>query len=183
MSQNTMIDLETLDTNDEAVILTVGLVDFDTEKCYVDENTALHIRMDLNEMMASAGRSISASTLEFWIRQPQPVSESLFEGQIHLISQLSKILYERMPGGAHSVWSNGSNFDISILEDLFEKRVPWHFWDVRDVRTINQIGKEVFGYPLKERGFDGRPHNALDDAIHQAEYVCEIFSLMRGTKT
>lgn len=181
MSKNTMIDLETLDTNDEAVILTVGLVDFDTEKCQVDKDTALHIRMDLTEMASKVYRSISAVTLEFWLKQPQDVAEALFDGPAHSISQLSTILSERV-GKSHTVWSNGSNFDIRILENLFNKQVPWDFWNVRDVRTVNQIGNEVFGYTLKDKWFQGRKHHALDDAVHQAEYICEVCALIRNLR-
>ena len=179
MSQNIMFDLETLGTEPNTAILTVGMVKFDTETGIVDLESGKHIRMDLGEMLHTLGRSFTTDTLEFWIKQPGESSGALFEGDVHTVSQLKSELKEYV-GYFDEVWGNGSNFDIAILENLLEVYTPWQFWNIRDVRTINKVGKEIVKYQLKEREFKGVKHHALDDAIHQAEYVCEIFAMLRN---
>ncbi|HEM0000754.1 TPA: 3'-5' exoribonuclease, partial [Escherichia coli] len=44
-----------------------------------------------------------------------------------------------------------------------------------DVRTIVQLGEAVGFYAKNMIPFEGTPHNALDDARHQAKYVSAIW--------
>lgn len=65
-------------------------------------------------------------------------------------------------------WGNGSNFDIEIIESLlkaYDKKIPWIYRNVRDLRTFKEFVK--YEEPMKK----GIAHNALDDAIMQANIV------------
>ena len=68
-------------------------------------------------------------------------------------------------------WGNGSGFDVNIMESLFtdyNNKAPWQFWMARDMRTFQEFIMEN-KKPVRE----GLHHNALDDAIDQANFVIE----------
>ncbi|MED8996081.1 3'-5' exonuclease, partial [Escherichia coli] len=52
---------------------------------------------------------------------------------------------------------------------------PWRYTNDRDVRTIVQLGEAVGFYAKNMIPFEDTPHNALDDARHQAKYVSAIW--------
>ena len=69
-------------------------------------------------------------------------------------------------------WGNGSNFDLTILESLFDDyriSIPWNFRNIRDLRTFKEY---VYDGSQTERV--GTYHNALDDAIYQAQVVIDV---------
>jgi len=61
-----MIDLETLDTKPSAVFLTAGIVEFNIETGEFGKGFSLSV--DLQSSI-DAGRTISADTLKWWLRQ------------------------------------------------------------------------------------------------------------------
>ena len=68
-----MIDLETLSTNPNAVILTLGAVKFDpytVMKPYDD----LYFRVDVDSQ-TEMGRDVMQDTLDWWGKQPKQISE------------------------------------------------------------------------------------------------------------
>ncbi|MDE9484396.1 3'-5' exonuclease, partial [Xenorhabdus bovienii] len=80
-------------------------------------------------------------------------------------------------------WGNGSSFDNVILRNFYERanyRVPWRWYADRDVRTIVQLGRDIGYDPKTDMPFTGERHNALDDAIHQAQYVSAIYQKLMG---
>jgi inhibitor of KinA sporulation pathway (predicted exonuclease) len=81
------------------------------------------------------------------------------------------------------VWSNGATFDIAILENAYrqlgyEEHIPWLYPHIRDVRTVCALAEGVVNKELFL--FQGTPHVAVDDAIHQAKYVCAMWQALRG---
>ncbi|MEM8467778.1 3'-5' exonuclease, partial [Morganella morganii] len=75
------------------------------------------------------------------------------------------------------VWGNGSSFDNVILRSAYENCgiTPfWKHWNDRDVRTIVELGRNAGIDPKKDFPFVGEAHNALDDALHQVNYVVAI---------
>lgn len=74
---------------------------------------------------------------------------------------------------------NGSRFDLSLLDNAcrcLEIDVWWKFWNEFDVRTIKWICEAKKWRSRKV--FKGTKHNALDDAISQAEDVCHWFNAL-----
>jgi len=78
--------------------------------------------------------------------------------------------------GAKRVWSHGSAFDIIILEHIFgkiQKAVPWKFWEVRDTRTLFELGIDPVRPPVLK-------HHALEDAWNQAVGVQNVYRVLRS---
>lgn len=57
-------------------------------------------------------------------------------------------------------WTEGA-YEICKLP------LPWEFHKTRDTRTVY----DVCGFDYKSIPFDGEPHNALHDAVHQVKLV------------
>lgn len=166
-----MLDLETLSTRPEAVVLTIGAVKFDPYSGYIDLENGLYERVSVDDQTA-LGRHVQEETLEWWGKQdPEVMEEALGEdnrvGVEDMANQLNKFLV-----GVESIWCQGPAFDIVILENLYRqlvKPVPWQFWQIRDSRTL-------FGVHGDPREKDRKAaHNALMDCYYQAIGVQQIY--------
>ena len=69
-----MLDIETLSTRPEAVVLTLGAVKFDPWADEVNTETGLYIRIDVDEQL-TLNRHVQQDTVDWWGRQPQDVRE------------------------------------------------------------------------------------------------------------
>lgn len=166
-----MLDMETLATTPDAVILTVGAIRFDPHTIS-PSHADLYLRINVDEQLA-LGRQVNNDTIDWWGKQdPLVRDEALSDDNRvsldHFTSQLNKFLV-----GVDNIWAQGPVFDIVMLENLYRqlgKPVPWNYWQIRDSRTL--FG--THGDP-REKGRTGH-HNALDDCKYQALGVQQIFT-------
>lgn len=176
MNTDVMIDLETLDVLPSATVLTVGAVKFDPFGDDVSDPamTKFYVKVDIDSC-DRLGCTVSPQTLEWWSKQSQAAQDEAFDPNdridIHTaLDQLYKFCW-----GAKRVWSHGAGFDVIILENLYRKigkAVPWQFWEVRDTRTIFDIGIDPKRPPVLK-------HHALEDAWNQAVGVQNVFRYLR----
>jgi hypothetical protein len=165
-----MLDLETLGTRPECVILTLGAVKFNPYTLD-DPGPGLYLRPDVDQQIA-AGREVQEDTLQWWMNQAEDVREEALgeEGRVSIedmYRQLNKFLV-----GVNNIWAQGPVFDIAILENLYRQYgwpTPWQFWQIRDSRTL--FG--VHGDP-RIKGKVGL-HNALEDCVSQATAVQQVY--------
>jgi len=168
-----MIDLETMATNDkgsDAAIVSIGAVLFDPRLGKVDVENTFYRELDWLEQ----GRRCCPDTMRWWDSQDAKAKSAL-EGIDDLVEVLEE-LSEFLPPDA-KVWGNGPTFDISILEDAYRQhdlQIPWKFWNIRDFRTVKDMYESQRGGLSK--GMTGVKHNALDDAIDQAQYINYMWS-------
>lgn len=176
MKTDVMIDLETLDVLPSASILTIGAVKFDPFGDDINEPDCekLYLKVDLDSC-DKLELTVSQDTLAWWAQQSKEAQDEAFstDGRIDIsdaINQLYKFCW-----GAKRVWSHGAGFDIIILEHVFRKvgkAVPWRFWEVRDTRTLFDLGIDPNRPPVLK-------HHALEDAWNQAVGVQNIFRTLR----
>lgn len=179
MNTDIMIDLETLDVLPTATILTIGAVKFDPFGMDVEEPACekLYIKVDVDSC-DRIGCTVSQATLDWWASQSKEAQDAAFDpnGRVSIqeaMNQLYKFCW-----GAKRVWSHGAGFDVIILENIFRKvgkAIPWQFWEVRDTRTIFDLGINPHRPPVLA-------HHALEDAWNQAVGVQNVFRALRGSK-
>jgi hypothetical protein len=166
-----MLDLETLSTRPESVILTIGAVKFDPWGEEVDAGSGLYMRVDVDEQLAM-DRHVLESTVEWWGKQDEAVrEEALGESNRESLDTMTRALNKFLVG-VENIWCQGPAFDIVILENLYRqlsKPTPWQFWQIRDSRTL--FG--VHGDP-REKGRTAA-HNALMDCYYQARGVQDVY--------
>lgn len=178
-----MIDLETLGLGTNALILSIGAQVFDLEKQRSYSQRCFTINID-PENAQWHGQVIDASTVDWWMQQDN-TTRTLLRGQRQgLVTALSQFGDWLSTFSPYLVWGNGSTFDISILEDAYKLvnfTVPWGFRDVRDMRTIIDIAARL-GVDIP-RVVPRTAHNALADAIAQADWVITTFSALKSRMT
>jgi len=174
-----MIDLETLSTRHDAAILSIGLCLFDITTGKIGQ--CFHEKIILEDSPLFG--HISTSTIEWWLKQPKSAQDNLLDGnKIYLALALNRL--SAWIRNSHTVWSNGSSFDLVILRNAFARNQlnqPWKYYQERDTRTIVDIAERITGInAAKSIEFDGIKHDALADAIHQAKYVSNAFAVLNG---
>ena len=108
-----MIDLETLSTDPNATILTVGGVKFDP---YTNEepHSLFDFKLDVDEQTALS-RDIDKGTVDWWAKQPKNIQDIAFseEGRISL-KDFRKSLNIWLVG-CDQIWCEGPQFDMVII--------------------------------------------------------------------
>ncbi|WP_313708006.1 exonuclease [Atlantibacter hermannii] len=176
-----MVDLETMGSNPDAPIVSIGAVFF--EPSTGETGPEFYQVVDLTSAM-NFGAKPDASTILWWMKQSSEARSALLvEDAADLdvaLTLFSEFLCGNAANGAKSVqvWGNGASFDNVLLKQSYELvggAAPWRFVNDRDVRTIVELGNAVGINPRYDIPFEGDKHNALADALHQAKYVSAIW--------
>ena len=180
MNTDIMIDLETLDVLPTATILTIGAVKFDPfgEDVTEPKCEKFYVRVDVDSC-DRIGATVSQSTLDWWASQSQEAQEEAFDPKDRIAIEDAMAQLYKFCWGAKRVWSHGAGFDVIILEWYFRKigkAIPWSFWEVRDTRTIFDLGINPNRPPVLK-------HHALEDAWNQAVGVQNVFKTIRSSTT
>ncbi len=172
MSKDFSLDIETLGVNPDAPVLSIGWCWFNYDKPEIEPAGKTHITFDVNEQTRKYGRVIHADTVKWWFSQSDAARSAVFSGNPvsfpATIDQLMKCLT-----AADHIWAKGPDFDCVILKSLIEAcghEVKWPFWKHRCVRTFTAM----FPALCKDVQMEGNAHNALADAIHQANQIRAI---------
>jgi hypothetical protein len=159
-----MVDLETLDTRDSAVILSIGAVLFNRTRIISEFYQEVNIDDQLKR-----GRTISGRTLQFWFDQ-SPEAQKVFtenDAALRLPGALASLAgWLSKAGEDYEIYSNGATFDLCVLQhayDQLELPTPWTYRQERCFRTLRSMFPHVV--PQAEPKV---LHNALDDARAQA---------------
>ena len=167
--EHLMLDLETLGTEQDCPVLSIGAVKFDPRSGQLGEQ--FYEVLDIQEQF-DAGRKMSASTFIWWMKQGDDARRAIHTpaGRAHA-ADIVLDKFARYFSGSTYIWSNGAGFDVPIIEDMmrqYKVTIPWKFWDIRDTRTAGHLA----GVRLAKQGV---AHNALDDAISQANWIHQCY--------
>lgn len=160
--ERVMLDIETLGLEPGMAILSIGAVKFSRDGLgeTFDRSISLTSCQD-------AGLTIDAETLEWWLEQEKAAREVLTGGDAlgHVLAD-----FRAFYGDADEIWAYSPQFDCTILGhayEAFDESPPWTYKDERDCRTLAALPV----WPdMEQRGVE---HDALDDAIYQAEQTVE----------
>lgn len=167
MSNDVMIDLETMDNKPTAAITAIGAVWFNKETGEILKE--FYRKVDLQTSM-DIGLTVSASTIQWWLKQGEEARLEMVKDGDSIWNVLAEFAQEF--DGTEEVWGNGASFDNAILANAYSKvelDLPWKFWNDRCYRTVKTMHPDV----KLERV--GTFHNALDDAKSQANHLIAIY--------
>lgn len=186
-----MVDLETLGTRQDTIVLEISAVEFNRHTGEIGE--VFDAKLDIDDQL-SYRRSLSRETLQWWFKQDEAAIKNVFDDVGGIKFQTSTALsefsnfVERCDNKCNSdydrrvvkLWGNGSIFDLGILQNMYETcirkvKLPWKFWAVNDVRTIVDLNPDV----KKNCEFDGTPHCAVDDCKHEIKYLVETLKTIK----
>jgi len=174
MKNNVMIDLETLGLKNDAVILSIGAVYFD--ETGIDLNNTFYREINIQSCI-DLGLTIDGDTISWWMQQSEKARKVFDNKKIktHInqaIDDLVSFLKRYGNQKDLKIWSNGY-MDIIWLRSAFQKTIrdlPWSK-NERDFRTFRDTQPKLEDHELPK---EATKHNALADAIWQAEYTIKI---------
>ena len=168
VGNNVMVDIETLGTGSNALIVSIGAVRFnDTiiEKfyspCFYQQND----------------RKIEIGTIKWWMSQEDEARKVFSEKAVPLKEALIDL--RDFIDREDKVWANGVTFDITILENALlsnKLKLPWKYTNILCLRSIRSIYPE-YDEIMKELRGNSASHNALDDAKMQAQALILLSQL------
>lgn len=167
-----MIDTETLGTKPGAAILSIGAVMFGPSGL----GAQFYSPIDLTSCV-DVGLTIDPATVAWWMRQSDDARAAAFSTDAApLTDVLLDLAIWFAEQKAERPWCHGATFDIPLLDAAYEacKLAPaWKFWNVRDTRTLYDLAG------VKVNRSTGTHHNALHDAINQAEAAAKAMRILQ----
>jgi len=166
--KNVMLDLETLGTRPGSVIVSIGAVFFDEAGLGPKTTIAIDIADAQRE-----GLTIDAETVRWWLAQSPAAKEAFGFDGLSLrtaLKQFTEWLQTHNQGKAPRIWGNGASFDLALLAEAYARcgmDRPWRYSHERCYRTL--AAGTCITKPEPEIA-----HNALSDAIAQAEHAVQI---------
>ena len=169
-----VLDIETLSTESDAVVLSAALVYFNTKDKY-DFNglldSCVFVKFDAMEQKTKYKRSVETSTVNWWKEQSKESKEmSLFPNKSDLsaktgIGVLVDYINKNKQEKQEICWIRGTLDQVCMDSLCKDVKVPFLFpyYVYRDVRTALDMTKEtcVRGY-CKIQGFDSCVVNKHD---------------------
>jgi hypothetical protein len=168
MTKRIMIDIETMSTASNALVLSVGAVSWMMNKQGPIFTECREWVLDPRQQFVY-GRGTSAGTLKFWMDQPASAREHWLCGQLSSIGACINGVRAICDGGDDDaeVWSNGIVFDLGNLASLSEQigePVPWKYNAARDARTIYRVTPRLRTRPA---------HTPVIGLAHTPIYDCK----------
>lgn len=179
-----MIDLETLGVTTSAPVVSIGAVFFDVDTAKIGKRFYQSVTLE----SAMSHGVVESSTLQWWFNQSETARSVFSDSKAITLRQalenFSDFISDNVEAEDVEVWGNGSSFDNAILANCYARLsmpLPWKFRNDRDVRTIVALCRYLnLGDPTKYVARNGVHHNALDDAIFQADCVINAYKLING---
>lgn len=188
MYTDLMIDIETLSTKENAVILSIGAIPFSLKDSLIaPEKEWLTAGFDV-DLQIGFGSNISADTLRWWTQYPDNFKTALSAKDTHgLFDYMMPKLLSRMRG-SFNVWANPPSFDVNILSNycrlanqtkllLREPTIDdaWLLNRTKCVATVkNLLGKEIISKINNKSA-----HDPLADCEFQIAILFEAKRLLQ----
>ena len=169
-----VLDFETLSTEHNAALLSIGAVirDFNT-----GEQVDTFYANIIPQTSIDAGLHVSESTKAWWAKQGSAAQDVLSVDQRPLRDVLNDFATWLKKHGVEYAIGNGPRADNQWLESACKALgmpSPVKYWGDLDMRTLTFIGTYILRLPHWHSTFKGVKHNALHDAINEAEFCNNV---------
>lgn len=174
MSVHVMVDIETMGSNADAPIVSIGAVKFDPMKRR-EQIDAIYLDVDLESAVRYGGK-MDAGTVMWWMHPDREAARAYITASSS--DRTRHDLPTALEGfaiwfGEESLptWGNGATFDNVILRRAYDRlglKCPWFYGHDRCYRTFKALA------PAIELERVGDYHNALHDAISQTHHFQAI---------
>ncbi|MGI0134541.1 MAG: 3'-5' exonuclease [Candidatus Micrarchaeaceae archaeon] len=164
-THHVMIDMETMSTEPDAALLSLGGVLFDPHGESVKDTFYGNVEL---QSCLDAGLRANAGTFYWWLTRSEFARTAVLGDRVPLCRALSDFTDWFRKSGASRIWSHGATFDIVVLERAYRALhlgPPYDFRDARDTRTLYDLAG------LQYSKSEDTAHEALADAIRQAAFV------------
>lgn len=195
------LDIETLSTAKDAVILSIGAVYLNNCERYGEDGEQVlfpdtFYRVITVQDQIDNGRSINYQTMKWWLQQPEHVRNATFEGLTlppTIVQTLGSAIIDLTvwaeglaKSEAKNIWVKGVGFDGAIIESIhcgpgkMSDTAPFTYRDWQEVRTLERMFDTTVNDHMKKMhptDYDIMTHwshHALYDAAYQGVFVADI---------
>lgn len=181
-----MFDLETLATEPNAVILSIGAVEFDLETGKTGRE--FFWKIDIRDSVKN-GFIIDPDTLLWWLDQDIEVFKQSIkpDGGTQTLEEVIKDMinvFKYTLDPDIQVWGNSNRFDLGIIIPyikLFSDKPIWKYSKERDVRTLVSLNPDIKGEVVAKAKEEGKDlHNPIVDCKVQIEYCHKIYKSLKN---
>jgi hypothetical protein len=176
-----MLDIETLGTQTDSVILSIAAVSFNIAsgeiKSIFNQSISLQSCID-------AGLKIDEGAFNFWMKQNDEARKTIYAAEKILLAGalcgLTRWITD-IETEEHKnviVWGNGSIFDIGILNYAYNAcsmKAPWRYVNERCYRTLVSLYPDV----RRDEPFVGIKHDPIADCEHQIKILIKILEKIK----
>jgi hypothetical protein len=176
-----MVDLETLDTQQSAAIVSIGAIVFDPRANGIQDEHHFSVTIDQKSNEAH-GRTVSQDTLDWWSVQSQEAQDNTFNGPHTEFSTAIRFFCHWVNGlqpTCTRIWAKDPDFDVAILRHACQKLnlfFPFKFWEARSCRTAMEMAYPEGDFP--QMAMDGPKHDSLADAKLQAMEIQHAYFVL-----
>ena len=176
LSPDIVIDIETLGTGADCVIVSIGAAIFNRADAPGVILDSFDVKLDIENQ---PGRHIDPGTMLWWMKKSMnEARKAAFSSMVPRVrlglalKQLDDFIKFHKPNEA---WGCSPSFDMVILQDAYKQHkqpFPVPFWKWSCIRTIESFfyGKNT-RKPDGENWLDGTAHDALDDCKMEASVI------------
>lgn len=167
-----MIDIETMGTGPNAVMIQLAGVYFDRKTGQLGAEFCQSLSI---EDSLTLGFEKDLSTENWWKEQDQSVLENILSTALPVWKVL--MAFNIFRADANFVWSHAT-FDFVIVQNHLKKvglaQIPHK--TARDIRTLVDLS----GINLKAYDWTKKTHNALDDCKFQVQYCVDAMRRLKN---
>lgn len=169
---HTMLDIETLSTRHDALIMSVGAVKFDADKIL----ERFHVGIDIVDAQRQYGRHIDAATVLYWLdpKRDAARTELLALPRVDMYNALdgfAMFINQTPVDQRGSLWGKGSTFDNVLLKSGCEAVGIEYPATYRQDECYRTLANRC---PIVEYEQIGTAHSAIADAESQAVHLQAI---------
>lgn len=186
-----VIDIETLSTEPNAVVLALACTPFVFEDhTYFSTILAqgIMVKFKVEEQVRTYHRHIEESTVAWWKTQSKETRSIIVNPSDKDVSVRDGLIeFNKFVKGLNGyskensyVFSRGNDFDFPIIKSLYQNAnlsLPYNHWKIRDVRTAIDImaGTDDGKYQIRFGGKEFIAHHPLHDAAMDAARLNELY--------
>ena len=167
-----MVDIETLGTDNNAVITQIGACYFDRYTGDIGEKLSVNIEIG---SCLDKGLTVTSGSIKFWLERGEKAT--FLNGPTSLSRGLSK--FTQFIDKKAIMWSHAT-FDPVILASAYKaigQGIPYLYKNLRDIRTL--VDLSGIKYEKKKEEGDPKSHDALEDCLYQVEYCTKCFKALQ----
>lgn len=173
-----MIDIESLDTEPTAVILSIAARPFNIATSERSPNI-FYTTIKIDEQI-SQGRTTSIQTTTWWDNQSAEAQLEAFKEETSLLNALIALrqFTKKHCSPTARFWARSPKLDLAIINNALGADLPiWEHHQERDVRTY------IWACPIidKRRHYVAT-HIAYQDVADQITEVCEVYQQLHNEK-
>lgn len=172
--KHVMLDLETLSTSSNAVIISIAAVQFNIETGEIINK--FHRNVDIQSCL-DIGMEIEANTIKWWMTQKNETFKKLINNTVTIKKAINSLRIEMIAIDRNKqniiVYANSPSFDCVIIKNACKKtkiEYPFNYRNEVCIRTLFRYFPEI----VQKHKFKGNKHNPIDDCINQINILTEI---------